>query len=123
MVIRALSLVAALALACLTTPFVAGGQPRTIGYVSNLDAAGGAKNANAFYEGAFRAARSGGAQAMLVLPSPALNADRRQLIDLAARYQLPAAFEFRVYVEDGGLLPLGITIPQSLVVRADRVIE
>jgi putative ABC transport system substrate-binding protein len=122
------------------------------------------------YEGAFRAARAGGAQAMLVLPSPALNADRRQLIDLAARYQLPAAFEFRVYVEDGGLLSygpnigamfrraatyvdrifkgakagdlpierattfelainlktaraLGLTIPQSLVVRADRIIE
>jgi putative ABC transport system substrate-binding protein len=62
------------------------------------------------YEGAFRTARNAGAQAMLVLPSPAFNADRRQLIDLAARYQLPSAYEFRVYVEDGGLLSYGVSL-------------
>ena len=74
------------------------------------------------YEPAFRTARSGGAQAVLVLPSPALNADRRQLIDLAARYHLPTAYEFRSYVEDGGLLSYGVNIP-AMCRRAARYVD
>src|SRR5262245_8278073 len=59
---------------------------------------------DAGYEQAFRAARDAGAQAVHVLPSPIFSANRRQLIALAARYRLPAAYELRHYVEDGGLL-------------------
>jgi putative tryptophan/tyrosine transport system substrate-binding protein len=59
------------------------------------------------FEGAFRAARDDGAQALLVLPSPFLNAHRQALIALAARYRLPALYEFKAYVQDGGLVSYG----------------
>jgi putative tryptophan/tyrosine transport system substrate-binding protein len=122
------------------------------------------------FEGAFRAARDYRAQALLVLPSPILNAHRRVLIKLAASYRLPAFYEFKEYVQDGGLMSygpniadmyrraasyvdrilngakpgdlpferpakfelvvnmrtakaLGLTIPPSILVRADQVIE
>ena len=63
------------------------------------------------FEGAFRAARVARAQAIHVLPSPFLNAHRRHLIDLAARYRLPAMYEFREYVQDGGLVSYGVSLP------------
>ena len=62
------------------------------------------------FEGAFRAAREGRAQAIHVLPSPFLNAHRRLLIDLAARYHLPAMYEFQEYVHDGGLMSYGANL-------------
>jgi putative tryptophan/tyrosine transport system substrate-binding protein len=54
------------------------------------------------FEGAFRTARDDRAQALLVLPSPFFNAHRRVLIKLAASYRLPAFYEFKEYVQDGG---------------------
>jgi putative tryptophan/tyrosine transport system substrate-binding protein len=62
------------------------------------------------FEGAFRTARDNGAQALLVLPSPFLNAHRRALIELAASYRLPAVYEFKEYVQDGGLMSYGPSI-------------
>jgi putative ABC transport system substrate-binding protein len=64
------------------------------------------------YEGGFRTARGAGAQAMHVLPNPTFNAHRRQLIDLAARYRLPAMYEFPDFVQEGGLISYGVSIPQ-----------
>jgi putative ABC transport system substrate-binding protein len=64
------------------------------------------------YEGAFRTAQNAGGQAIHVLPSPVFNAHRHQLIDLAARYRLPAAYEFREYVQDGGLFSYGPSVPE-----------
>jgi len=121
-------------------------------------------------EGAFRAARDAGTQAMLVLPSPFLNAHRHHLIRLAASYRLPVFYELKTFVRDGGLMSygpsiddmfrraasfvarilngakpadlpierptnfelivnlktakaLGLTIPLSLLLRADQIIE
>jgi len=59
------------------------------------------------YEGAFRAARDNGAQALLVLPSPVFSAYRQVLIAHAASYRLPALYEFKAYVQDGGLISYG----------------
>jgi putative ABC transport system substrate-binding protein len=64
------------------------------------------------FEGAFRTARNAGGQAIHVMPSPIFSAHRQQLIDLAARYRLPAAYEFRAYVQDGGLLSYGPNVPE-----------
>jgi putative ABC transport system substrate-binding protein len=63
------------------------------------------------YESAFRAARDDGAQAILVLPSPIFYAHRQALIALAARYHLPAIYEFKAYVQDGGLMSYGPSTP------------
>ena len=45
-----------------------------------------------------------------MLPSPALGAQRARLIELAAKYRLPALYELRIYVEAGGLMSYGPNI-------------
>jgi len=121
-------------------------------------------------EPAFNAARTGRADALLVLASPLLNANRQTVIEAAARRRLPATYEEKRFVEAGGLMSygpnfldmnrraaiyvdkilkgakpadlpveqptkfelvinlktakaLGLTIPPSLLLRADQVIE
>ena len=121
-------------------------------------------------EGAFSAMISERAEALAVFPSSMLFADRRRVIDLAAKNRLPAIYLTRQYVEAGGLMSyapnvpdlfrraatyvdkilkganpgdlpveqptkfelvinlktakaLGLTIPQSLLARADEVVD
>ena len=59
------------------------------------------------FEAAFRAAERARVEAVHVLPSPAFGAQRRALIDLAARFRMPAFYELRLYVDDGGLMSYG----------------
>jgi putative ABC transport system substrate-binding protein len=59
------------------------------------------------FEDAFRTARSERIGAVHVLPSPFFGAQRARLIDLAARHRLPAFYELRLYVQDGGLMSYG----------------
>lgn len=61
---------------------------------------------------AFQAVRDGRAQAVHVLPSPFFNAHRRTLIELAARHRLPALYEFREFVQEGGLMSFGASITE-----------
>jgi putative ABC transport system substrate-binding protein len=78
------------------------------------------------FEPAFRAARAESAGAIHVLPSPFFNAQRRRLIELAARYRLPAFYEFREYVEDGGLMSYGPSILEmfrSSASHVDRILK
>jgi ABC-type uncharacterized transport system substrate-binding protein len=119
---------------------------------------------------AFQAAAKGRADALLVLGNPILNAQRKQVIDLAAKHRLPASYGRPEYVEAGGLMyygtnyndlfrraayyvdkilkgakpgdlpveqptkfeflinltaakQVGVTIPQSVLYKADRVIR
>lgn len=58
-------------------------------------------------DGAFRMARNERAGAIHVLPSPFLGANRVPLIALAARYRIPAFYELKIYVVDGGLMSYG----------------
>jgi putative ABC transport system substrate-binding protein len=122
------------------------------------------------YERAFATMVAERADALFVVSSTILNRDRKQIIERAAKYRLPAMYEWREQVEVGGLMSygtstvelsrrvavyvdkifkgekpadlpieqptkyglvinlktakaLGLTIPQSVLGRADRVIE
>lgn len=63
------------------------------------------------FDGAFKAARSEGADVLLVLPSPAFNRHRARLAELTAKYRLPAIYENGEYVDDGGLMSYGPNFP------------
>jgi len=56
---------------------------------------------------AFRAATKGRADALLVLQSPVFVNERRQLADLAVKSRLPAIYDRREFVDDGGLICYG----------------
>jgi putative ABC transport system substrate-binding protein len=45
--------------------------------------------------------------ALIVLPSPFTNANRRSVIDAAALHRLPAIYPFRLFAEAGGLMTYG----------------
>ncbi len=122
------------------------------------------------FASAFAAARRQRADAVIPLASPVFASERRVLVDLAAKHRLPAMYETREFVDEGGLasygahypdlfrraavyvdkilkgakpadLPveqatrfefvinlktakaLGLTIPQSILIRADQVIQ
>jgi len=62
------------------------------------------------FESAFKAARNDRVGAMHVLPSPYLGAQRARLIALAAQYRLPAFYEFKIFVQDGGLMSYGPSV-------------
>jgi putative ABC transport system substrate-binding protein len=53
---------------------------------------------------AFQAAGKGRADAVLMLASPILNSQRKQIADLAVAGRLPVIFFAAEYVEDGGLM-------------------
>jgi putative tryptophan/tyrosine transport system substrate-binding protein len=65
------------------------------------------------FDAAFSAFARAGAGALLVAEAPYLVAQRRQLVLLAARYALPAAFAQREAVELGGLMSYGASSPDA----------
>ena len=64
------------------------------------------------FDAAFRSARAARAEGLVVLASPLLSANRKSLIAHAASSRLPATYEVRTFVEDGGLMSYG---PNRLV--------
>jgi putative tryptophan/tyrosine transport system substrate-binding protein len=77
-------------------------------------------------ESAFKQARGERVGAVQVLPSPYLGAQRAALIDVAARYRLPAIYELRFYALDGGLMSYGPNIDRMWVRAAsyvDRILK
>ena len=122
------------------------------------------------FESLFSAMAKEHAEALIVLPDPITLAQRKQIVDLAAKNRLPGMYPFGDFVDVGGLIAygpsatdlwrrgaiyvdkilkgrkpadlpveqptkfetvlnmktakaLGITIPQTILVQADRVIE
>ena len=61
---------------------------------------------------AFQAIRRDKTDGLLVLASPMLNANRKSLIQLVAQNHLPATYEVRAFVEDGGLMSYGPSFAQ-----------
>ena len=62
-------------------------------------------------EGAFRAAKKARADAVLVLGGEVLNSHRTQIVNLAATNRLPATYNASEFVEAGGLMTYGASIP------------
>ena len=62
-------------------------------------------------DAAFRAANKQHADAILVLGSAVLLSRRRQVVDLAIKSRLPAIYRNLEFVEDGGLMAYGVSIP------------
>ena len=61
-------------------------------------------------ETAFREARKWRADGVLVLGSGVFNSQRKQIVELAVKSQLPATYSRREFVEDGGLMTYGPSI-------------
>jgi putative ABC transport system substrate-binding protein len=47
---------------------------------------------------------------LIVLPSPVTEGNRKLIIAMAARHRLPAAYAFRHFVADGGLISYGVDL-------------
>ena len=62
------------------------------------------------FESTFKIARNERADAIHVLPSPYFDAQHARLVELAAQYRMPACYEHRNYVQDGGLMSYGPSI-------------
>jgi putative ABC transport system substrate-binding protein len=62
------------------------------------------------YQRAFATMQSQRAEGLFVAASPVLNADRGRIIELAARYRLPAIYQWVEHVEDGGLMAYGASL-------------
>jgi ABC-type uncharacterized transport system substrate-binding protein len=62
------------------------------------------------FESAFKAARSGGAEALIVISNPLSNTHRPRIVDLAAKNRLPGIYPSTDFVEDGGLMSYGADI-------------
>jgi len=61
-------------------------------------------------ETAFRDARKGRAEAVLVLPSPVLTSHRTQVVDLVVKNRLPAIYPDNRWVDTGGLMTYSASI-------------
>ena len=61
-------------------------------------------------ETAFRAAAKGRAGGVLTLNSPVLSSERRQLVALAVKNQLPAIYHQGRFVEEGGFIYYGVNL-------------
>ena len=63
----------------------------------------------------------------LIVPSdPSTNSHRGLIIDLAARYRLPAIYSLRSATADGGLMSYGVDIPELFrqsAIYADRILK
>jgi putative ABC transport system substrate-binding protein len=66
------------------------------------------------------------ADALLVFPSPMLFAERRRIVDLAAKYRLPSMAMGREFAELGGLITYGASIPglfRRSAIYVDKIIK
>jgi putative tryptophan/tyrosine transport system substrate-binding protein len=62
-------------------------------------------------ETAFRAAAKGRADGLLVLGNPYLNAQRKQVVELAVKHRLPATYTRPEFIDAGGLMYYGTNYP------------
>ena len=64
-------------------------------------------------ETAFEAFMRAGIDALLVCADPFFDTRRERIVAFAAQHRLPAIYQFREYVQDGGLMSYGISLPDG----------
>jgi putative ABC transport system substrate-binding protein len=77
-------------------------------------------------DAAFRAASKGRADAVLVLGTPILTLQRRQVVDLTAKHRLPAIYSRPEFVEAGGLMAYGVSFTdlfRRAATYVDRILK
>jgi putative ABC transport system substrate-binding protein len=65
------------------------------------------------FEGAFEAATKQRADALIAPPDPLVTNQPKMVADLALKYRLPAMMDNKEFVENGGLLSLGLDLVDS----------
>jgi putative ABC transport system substrate-binding protein len=73
------------------------------------------------FDTAFARIESGRFNALLVLVDPFTNAHRQRIVDFAARRRLPAIYESREFVDAGGLISYGPSLPALQRRAADYI--
>jgi putative ABC transport system substrate-binding protein len=77
-------------------------------------------------EVAFSLMNSERASALITFPSPMLYSERSRLVGLAAKHRLPAMFNAREFVELGGLIAYGASIPdlnRRSAIYVDKILK
>jgi putative tryptophan/tyrosine transport system substrate-binding protein len=78
------------------------------------------------YERAFASMLAGRAGALFVMSSPYLHGDRTRIIKLAAQHRLPAIYQWRDHVDEGGLMSYGINrvdVTRRVATYVDRILK
>jgi len=77
-------------------------------------------------DGAFSELHRARANGLAVLSTPMFASERRRIVDLAAKGRLPAVYSFRVYVDAGGLMSYGPSVPEMArraAVYVDKILK
>jgi putative ABC transport system substrate-binding protein len=77
-------------------------------------------------EPAFKAAAKGRAEAILVTGNPALNSQRQQVTDLAAKHRLPASYGRLEFIDAGGLMYYGtnyVELSRRAATYVDKILK
>jgi putative ABC transport system substrate-binding protein len=77
-------------------------------------------------ERAFSDMANGHVDALFEFPSPMLYQARRRIVDLAEQYRLPAMYNAREFVEVGGLISYGASVPElnrRTAIYADKILK
>jgi putative ABC transport system substrate-binding protein len=77
-------------------------------------------------DGAFVAMNRERAEAAIQLPSPMLYGEHKRIVELAAKNRLPAMYAAREFVEDGGLMSYGPSLPdvfRRAAIYVDKILK
>jgi putative ABC transport system substrate-binding protein len=110
-------------------------NPANVGYLNTLQALAqrlgvalqpqGVQDPSQF-ESAFAAMADARARALIVVTDPLTVRYRSQIVDLAAKYRLPAIYGFREFVDAGGLMAYGANMPfmcRRAAVYVDKILK
>ena len=81
---------------------------------------------NPDWDGAFRAATSQGAGALMTLPGPVVELHRKHVVGLAAKSRLPAIYPTSEFVEAGGLMSYGpdrVDLKRRAATYVDKILK